>query len=81
VGGVRHPQHTQIPTGRDVTRREERERWQNEGEEKINMKTELKYCKHTGRSGNRNARKETLKEGDREFILRKCDEREESTSI
>ena len=40
------------------------------------MKTELKSCKHTGRSGNRNARKATVKEDDREFLLRRCDEKE-----
>jgi hypothetical protein len=45
------------------------------------MKTELKYCKHTGRSGNMNARKATMKEGDREFLLRRCDEKEKSRSI
>jgi len=45
------------------------------------MKTELKYCKHTGRSGNRNARKVTMKEGDREFLLRRCNEKENTTRI
>jgi hypothetical protein len=45
------------------------------------VKTELKYCKHTGRSGNRNARKATTKEGVREFLLRGCDEKEKSTII
>ena len=45
------------------------------------MKTELKYGKHTGISVNRNARKATMKEGDREFILTGCDEKENLTSI
>jgi hypothetical protein len=45
------------------------------------MKTELKYCKHTGRSGNKNARKATMKEGDRKFILRRWKEKEKPTNI
>jgi hypothetical protein len=40
------------------------------------MKTILKYCKQTGRSGNRNARKATVKQDDGEFLLRRRNQRE-----
>jgi hypothetical protein len=33
------------------------------------------------RSGNKKARKATMKEGDRECLLRGCDEKEKSKSI